>query len=404
MESKFILGWEEWVALPDLGLPAIRAKIDTGARTSALHAALIEPFGTRERPMVRFVVHPRRGRTEPEIVCTAPIADKREVTSSNGESETRYVIVTTLSVGGKSWPIEVTLTNRETMSARMLIGRQAIRADMFVDATGSFRQPKLSYKLYGKRRREQVAPRALRFCLLTRQPEAASVRRLAAAAAARGHAVDTVELAGPVRFDLSGPMPGLSIGGRQIAHYDVIVPRIGAGTAETAAVVRQLELMGGVSLNPAQALDRLRNRYAVAQALAKAHVPAAGELALAAGEPAASPSAPSAARRLRFLVIGKEDVAVIDVSGTEPRAVERRHLGAERKLARRAAAALKLGIAAIDVAGEDEALHVAAVAAVPLLGRFEAIAGVDAARLVIEAGESRMRRHVPAVIPEAEAP
>lgn len=397
LASQFILGWEEWVALPDLGLPAIRAKVDTGARTSALHAALIEPFGTRDNPMVRFVVHPRRGRTVPEIVCTAPIAGKREVTSSNGESEMRYVIVTSIAVGGETWPIEVTLTNRETMSSRMLIGRQAIRADMFVDAAGSFRQPKLSYKLYGKRRREQPETRALRFCLLTRQPEAPSVRRLAAAAAARGHVVDTIELSGPVRFDLSGPMPGLEIGGRQIAHYDVIVPRIGGGTAESAAVVRQLELMGGVSLNPARALDQLRNRYALAQALARARIPMVPELALAAGEPALP-----GARRLHFLVIGKEAVAVMDVSGAEPRAIERRELAAERKLAQRAAAALELGIAAIDVAGEEDAPSIAAVSALPLLSRFESVTGADAARLVIEAGEQLMRRPAPAVIPEVE--
>ena len=152
LAAQFILGWEEWVALPGLGLPAIRAKVDTGARTSALHAALIEPFGTREQPMVRFVVHPRPGRTEPEIVCTAPVVDKREVTSSNGDSEVRYVIITELSVGRETWPIEVTLTNRETMSYRMLIGRQAIRPGVVVDAGTSFRQPKLSSKLYGARR------------------------------------------------------------------------------------------------------------------------------------------------------------------------------------------------------------------------------------------------------------
>lgn len=400
MAAQFILGWEEWVALPGLGLPAIRAKVDTGARTSALHAALIEPFGTREQPMVRFVVHPRPGRTEPEIVCTAPVVDKREVTSSNGDSEVRYVIITELSVGRETWPIEVTLTNRETMSYRMLIGRQAIRPGVVVDAGTSFRQPKLSYKLYGARR-ERPRPRALRFCLLTRQPEAPSVRRLAAAAAARGHAVELVELAGHIHFDLVGPMPGLSIDGRPIAHYDVIVPRLGGGSAETIAVVRQLELMGGTSLNSAQALDRLRNPYAVAQRLAKSHVPASPELRLAGDELAAEPRPQ---RLLRFLVIGKKDVAVIDVTGEEPRAVERRHLGAERKLARRGVAALRLGIASVDVAVHEAGPCVAAVSAMPLLTRFETVTGVDAARLVIEAGERRLRHRVRATIPETTAP
>lgn len=133
MTEAFIIGWEEWLALPDLGLPAIKAKIDTGARTSALHAHLIEPFGPVDTPLVRFAVHPIAGRTDVEVTCSAPIIDRREVTSSNGERETRYVIRTGVRMGPRTWPIEVTLTNREAMAYRMLLGRQAIQDDMFVD-------------------------------------------------------------------------------------------------------------------------------------------------------------------------------------------------------------------------------------------------------------------------------
>ena len=88
--APFIVGWQEWVALPELGLPAIKAKIDTGARTSALHAFLIEPFGPASQPMVRFGIHPIPGRLDVEVFCSAPVVDRREVTSSNGERETRY--------------------------------------------------------------------------------------------------------------------------------------------------------------------------------------------------------------------------------------------------------------------------------------------------------------------------
>ena len=87
-----VLGWEEWVALPDLEIPAIVAKIDTGARTSALHAYAIEPFGGDKNPHVRFKIHPIPDRPEIEMLCSAKVADRREVTSSNGESELRYVI------------------------------------------------------------------------------------------------------------------------------------------------------------------------------------------------------------------------------------------------------------------------------------------------------------------------
>lgn len=145
--SRLIVGWQEWVALPDLGLPALKAKIDTGAKTSALHTHLIEPFGSQRHPKVRFTVRPSPD-DDLEIMATADIIDQREVASSNGVRELRYVIRTHLSLGNETWPIEVTLTNREHMTYRMLIGRQAIRTDMLVDCAASFRQPRLSYRLY----------------------------------------------------------------------------------------------------------------------------------------------------------------------------------------------------------------------------------------------------------------
>ena len=145
----FILGWEEWVALPELGLPAIKAKVDTGARTSALHAVFVEPVGTAKKPRVRFGVHPIPGRADIEIVCTAPVVDQRNVTSSNGDREKRYVISTPIRIGDREWQIEVTLTNRDAMSYRMLLGRQAIGDGVLVDPASSFRQPRLRYRLYG---------------------------------------------------------------------------------------------------------------------------------------------------------------------------------------------------------------------------------------------------------------
>jgi ribosomal protein S6--L-glutamate ligase len=147
-EVPFILGWEEWVALPELGLPAIKAKVDTGARTSALHAVFVEPFGPARNQKVRFGVHPIPRRDDIEIVCLARVVDRRQVTSSNGEREIRYVISTQIQIGERAWPIEVTLTNRDAMSYRMLLGRQAIAEGILVDPAASFRQPRLRYKLY----------------------------------------------------------------------------------------------------------------------------------------------------------------------------------------------------------------------------------------------------------------
>jgi ribosomal protein S6--L-glutamate ligase len=149
--APFILGWEEWVALPDLGLWAVKAKVDTGARTSALHAFFVEPCGPARARKVRFGVHPIPRRADVEIICTARVVDRRSVTSSNGERETRYVISTPVRIGDREWPIEITLTNRDAMSYRMLLGRQAIAGGVLVDPATSFRQPRLRYKLYDAR-------------------------------------------------------------------------------------------------------------------------------------------------------------------------------------------------------------------------------------------------------------
>ena len=150
-KNSHTLGWEEWVSLPDLSLPAIKAKIDTGTRTSALHAIAIEPFGTDKNPQVRFIMRPDPNDSSTEVVCSAKVTDRRNVTSSNGGSELRYVISANISVGGETWPIEVSLTNRETMSYRMLIGRSAIPENFSVNPTFSFEQPILSYDAYKKK-------------------------------------------------------------------------------------------------------------------------------------------------------------------------------------------------------------------------------------------------------------
>jgi ribosomal protein S6--L-glutamate ligase len=142
------LGWEEWVALPDIGLPALKAKIDTGAKTSALHTDHMKSVRRGGVDMVEFRVHPARRRRDLEIICCAPVVDRRDVISSNGEKEQRYVIETRLDIGGYSWLIEVTLTNRETMSSRMLLGRQALQQGVIIDPGHSFLLPRLGYGRY----------------------------------------------------------------------------------------------------------------------------------------------------------------------------------------------------------------------------------------------------------------
>ena len=144
------IGWREWVALPDLGLPAIKAKIDTGARTSALHAFLIEPYQEGGVEMLRFLIHPIQRNQEFQVECHCPVYDVREVTDSGGHREMRYVIQSNVTIGNGHWPIELTLTNRDTMSFRMLLGRKAMEERFLVNPGASYINGKLGpRKLYG---------------------------------------------------------------------------------------------------------------------------------------------------------------------------------------------------------------------------------------------------------------
>ena len=148
--EKLCIGWREWVALPDLNLPAIKAKVDTGALTSALHAFLIEPYSEDGRNMLRFMIHPIQHNQDFAVECHCPVLDQREVTDSGGHTEMRYVIKSDVVIGDSRWPIELTLTNRDTMAFRMLLGRRAMVDRYLVDPAASYINGKLRpRKLYG---------------------------------------------------------------------------------------------------------------------------------------------------------------------------------------------------------------------------------------------------------------
>lgn len=451
MTLAMTLGWEEWVSLPGLDLPAIKAKIDTGARTSALHAVAIEPFGSENNPQVRFIMHPDPDNPSIEVVCSAKVIDRRMVISSNGESELRYVIESPLQIGDQIWPIHITLTNRETMGYRMLLGRSAITQSIRITPSESFRQPTLSYDLYKKRGKKNRPRRPLRIGILTQEPENYSNTHMIAAAEARGHVIERIETS-RCYMAINNHSPAVYYDGQALPRYDAIIPRIGTRmTFYGMAVVRQFEMMGVYCLNSAAAIgasrDKLLAHQVLAQhklgmpntAFAKSSRDTKGIIDLAGGSPVvvkllsstqgkgvvlaetkkAAEALVDAFRGLdaHFLVqefikeASGTDIRCFVVDGKVVGAIQRTaqpgefrsnlHQGGsaqkiritkeERKVAVKAARVLKLNVAGVDMLRGDNGPKILEVNSSPGLQGIEHATGKDIATIIIESIEANVR-------------
>jgi hypothetical protein len=137
-KKLLVIGWREWVDLPQLNIAAIKAKIDTGARSSALHAFRVETFQQDGKEIVRFQVHPYQKDGHFTVTAEAQLLEWREVRNSGGHVQLRPAIKTIVTLGGQQWPIELTLTNRDVMGFRMLLGREAVRRRFLVNPGRSF--------------------------------------------------------------------------------------------------------------------------------------------------------------------------------------------------------------------------------------------------------------------------
>lgn len=144
LENNFLIGRNEWCQLPDLSIPAIKAKIDTGAKTSAIHALNIESIEKDQKKYAHFDINPLQGNNDLLIHCVAPIIDERYITSSNGHKEHRLVIKTHLKIGEKIWEIELTLSNRDPLRYRMLLGREALNNRVIIDPSLSCHQGRIN--------------------------------------------------------------------------------------------------------------------------------------------------------------------------------------------------------------------------------------------------------------------
>lgn len=143
-QAPILIGWREWCSLPHLGIPAIKAKIDTGARTSAIHAYNITRSKKQGKDCVKFFLHPLQANDKVIIECSAFLLDMRDVMSSNGHIEHRYVIHTALQLGPYEWEIELTLSNRDPLRYRLLLGREALKNRVIIDPAHSLRTRKIS--------------------------------------------------------------------------------------------------------------------------------------------------------------------------------------------------------------------------------------------------------------------
>ena len=262
MGKKVVIGKEEWCALPELGLPAIKARVDSGAKTSALHAFNIQPFEQDGERWVTFDIHPVQDNRRVVQSCRGRVVDRREVKSSSGQKERRHVIRTPLTMGGQTWEIEITLTNRDSMGYRMLLGREAMVGRTLIDPDASFVLGTVSEKDLRSHYRA-TGPRqdGLKIILLASNPDLYSNKRLMEAAEERGHEIRFVNLS-QTYINISATSPEVHYrGGELLENIDAVIPRIKpALTFYGCAVTRQFQAIGTFCLNDATSIAQSRDK------------------------------------------------------------------------------------------------------------------------------------------------
>jgi ribosomal protein S6--L-glutamate ligase len=256
-EQKLIVGSEEWCSFPALGIPAVKARVDSGARTSALHAFNIHPFNRGRDKWISFEVHPIQRNRKTTVRCEAAVVDRRIVKSSSGDREKRYVIASTVHIGGSSFDIELTLTNRDTMGYRMLLGREAMSGRMLVDPAASFSvgdlTPTQLAQMYGV---ASSPSSGLKIGLLASNPELYSNKRLIEAGINRGHDMVFLDIK-QCYMKLDAETPEVHYrGGWILNDLDAVIPRIKPSmTFYGCALTRHFESIGVYPLNQSTAIN-----------------------------------------------------------------------------------------------------------------------------------------------------
>jgi ribosomal protein S6--L-glutamate ligase len=268
-EAKIIVGSQEWCGFPELGVPAIKARVDSGAKTSSIHAFNIQPFKRHGESWVSFEVHPLQQNRRTTIKCESKVVDRRVIRSSSGIAEKRYVISTPLSLGYRVWDIELTLANRDSMGYRMLLGREAMSDRILVDPAAIFCHGEISDDgidhMYGK---IESSHGGLRIALLASDEKLFSNKRIMEAGEERGHEMLFVNIRHCyMKLDATNPEVHYR-GGRNLDDIDAVITRIRpAATFYGCAIARQFESMGVYTTNNSTSIAQSRDKLYALQLL-----------------------------------------------------------------------------------------------------------------------------------------
>lgn len=280
MKKLEIIGSEEWCVFEGLGIPAIKARIDSGAKTSSIQSANIKLFAKGAQEWVRFEVNPLQDNRSITIECEAKLIDRRMVKSSSGISEERLVVKVPVQIGSNTFDIEMTLASRDTMEFRLLLGREALNGRYMVNPAESyclrnFTESEIAEK-YASFNKEKTG---LKIALLASNPDLYSNKRLMEAAEALGHEIVflNVELA-YMKLDAHSPEIRYR-GGNILNEFDAIIPRIKPSvTFYGCALIRQFANLGVYCLNSAEAIAQSRDKLFASQLFSKndIHIPITG--------------------------------------------------------------------------------------------------------------------------------
>ena len=275
-----VIGSEEWCVFKDLGIPAIKARVDSGAKTSSIQATNLKVYSKGAQEWVKFEVNPIQENRSIAIECEARLVDRRMVKSSSGISEERLVVKTSVTLGKESFDIEVTLANRDTMEFRMLLGREAINNRYMVNSAENYLAQDFTDDAINKKYAPYFKEKTgLKVGLLASNPQLYSNKRIMEAAEARGHQIQflNVELA-YMKLDAQSPEIRYR-GGNILKDFDAVIPRIKPSvTFYGCALIRQFDNLGVYCQNSAEAITQSRDKLFASQLFSKndIHIPITG--------------------------------------------------------------------------------------------------------------------------------